>query len=422
MLSAIVCFYPHFEVGKEVGMKMARTLNKLSDVVAKSKDLKPGRHSDGGGLFLNVTATGSRSWLFMWVVGGKRREMGLGAYPDVSLAKAREKAKACREAVAEARDPIAERDKEAEPIFSECAKQFLASMQGQWRNAKHRDQWEMTLTHYCRLIENKKPSAIATDDVLKVLTPIWNEKPETASRLRGRIERVLDFAKAKGWRTGENPALWRGHLKNVLPVRQRLTRGHHSAMAYDAVPAFVESLKGHEAMAARALEFLILTAARSGEVYEAKWQEIDLKGKLWTVPAERMKAGREHRVPLTDAAIAILKPLSESRQSVYVFPGYKADRPLSSMAMTMLMRRMKMGHYTVHGFRSAFRDWAGDATSFPRELAEAALAHVVGDMTERAYRRSDALDKRRKLMEAWSAYCAVKSGGNVVQLKPSKGV
>ena len=263
----------------------------------------------------------------------------------------------------------------------------------------------MTLTEYCVAIQSRKVSTIGTDDVLKVLNPIWTKKAETASRLRGRIERVLDFAKARGWRTGENPALWRGHLKNVLPVRQKLTRGHHAAMPYNQVPAFLEDLRGHQAMAARALEFLILTAARSGEVYEAKWVEIDLEAAVWTVPANRMKAGREHRVPLTDAALAILKPLNEAKQSDYIFPGYKSGRPLSIMAMTMLMRRMKLGHLTVHGFRSAFRDWAGDATAFPRELAEAALAHVVGDMTERAYRRSDALEKRRELMNAWDNFC-----------------
>lgn len=400
---------------------MARKLNKLSSVTISSRDLKPGRHSDGGGLFLNVTGTGSKSWLFMWVIAGKRREMGLGSYPEVSLAKARERATLCREQVAAKLDPIAERDKEQEPVFSECVKQFLASMQSQWRNQKHRDQWHMTLTHYCIGIANKKPSAIGTDDVLKVLKPIWNEKAETASRLRGRIERVLDYAKAKGWRTGENPALWRGHLKNVLPARQRLTRGHHSAMAYDAVPAFMTALKGHEALAARALEFLVLTAARSGEVYEAKWSEIDFDATVWTVPASRMKAGREHRVPLTDAALAILKPLNEAKLSEYVFPGHRAGRPLSGMAMTMLMRRMNLSHFTVHGFRSAFRDWAGDATSFPRELAEAALAHVVGDQTERAYRRSDALEKRSKLMEAWAAFCQSGNGrANVIQLRGHK--
>ncbi len=422
ILSAIGCFHPPFKGGKQGGKPMARVSNRLTDIVARSKDLKAGWYRDGGGLVLNVTATGSKSWLFIWTKDGKRREMGLGAYPAITLASARARAADCREAVAEGRDPIAEKKKEAEPVFSEAVMQFLASMESQWRNQKHRDQWETTLTVYCKAIADKKPSTITTDDVLKVLKPIWLEKAETASRLRGRIERVLDFAKAKGWRMGENPALWRGHLKNLLPVRQKLTRGHHAAIPYNQLPAFMEALKGHEALAARALEFLILTASRSGEVYEAKWSEIDMDAKVWTVPANRMKAGREHRVPLTDAAMAILKAVrSDHSGTDFVFPGFKNGRPLSGMAMTMLMRRMKMDHFTVHGFRSAFRDWAGDATSFPRELAEAALAHVVGDMTERAYRRSDALQKRRRLMDAWADYCAANRGGNVIQISKRKG-
>ena len=295
--------------------------------------------------------------------------------------------------------------KEAEPTFGECADMFLASMEGQWRNAKHRAQWRMTLTEYAAPISAMKVSAIGTDDVLRVLNPLWQSRPETASRLRGRIERVLDFAKVRGWRSGENPALWRGHLKSILPARQRLTRGHHAAMPYAQVPAFVERLRGLEAMSARALEFLILTAARSGEVLEATWDEFDLDAGLWTVPAARMKAGKEHRVPLSKPALAIVKALHEVRISDYVFPGHAKGRPLSNMAFAMLLKRMKADQYTPHGFRSAFRDWAGDATSFPRDVAEQALAHRVGDATERAYRRADALDKRRKLMTAWADYC-----------------
>jgi len=385
---------------------MARTLQKLTDLVVRSAKLKAGRHSDGGGLYLNVSPTGSKSWLFMWARNGKRREMGLGPYPDVSLAKARGLASENREAVAAGRDPIAEKAKEEEPTFSECVTKFLDSVESQWRNEKHRAQWRSTLTDHCEVLKSIKVSSVTTNDVLKVLTPIWTVLPETASRLRGRIERVLDFAKAKGWRTGENPALWRGHLKSVLPARQKLTRGHHAAMNYEEVPGFIADLQTAEAMAARALEFLILSAARSGEVLGAKWSEIDVAGKVWTVPKERMKAGREHRVPLTDRALSILSPLLEHKpkSTGYVFPGQKKDRPLSVMSMTMLMRRMKLGQYTVHGFRSAFRDWAGDKTTFPREIAEAALAHRVGDETERAYRRSDALAKRRKLMEAWEKY------------------
>ena len=256
----------------------------------------------------------------------------------------------------------------------------------------------------------------STRDVLKVLSPIWLTKSETASRLRGRIERVLDFAKVRGWRTGDNPALWRGHLKSILPARQRLARGHHAAMPYRDVPAFLQALQGKEALAARALEYLILTAARSGEVLGATWEEIDFDAAVWTVPAARMKAGREHRVPLSARAVAILKALHEVRISDFIFPGQAKGRPLSGMAFEMLMRRMKADAFTPHGFRSAFRDWAGDATSFPREVAEQALAHRVGDATERAYRRADALEKRRRLMVAWADYCGTVRGGNVIPL------
>ncbi|MDR7034469.1 integrase [Mesorhizobium sp. BE184] len=337
---------------------------------------------------------------------GKRREMGLGSYPTVTLGTARQRVEECRRQVSEGLDPIAERKKAAPVTFGDAADKFLASMSSSFRNAKHRDQWKMTLGDaYCAALRKRPISAIDTEDVLKVLAPVWQTKAETASRIRGRIERVLDFAAVKGWRAGENPARWRGHLKNALPARQKLARGHHAAMPYAEVPAFIARLQGAEAMAARGLEFLILNAARSGEVMGAKWPEIDLDAAVWTVPAERMKAGKEHRVPLTPRSAEILKALKEARVSDYVFPGEKKDAPLSTMAFPMLMRRMKVDQYTAHGFRSAFRDWAGDETSFPRELAEAALAHRVGDETERAYRRSDALARRRKLMVAWSDYC-----------------
>lgn len=384
---------------------MARSIQKLSDAAARNLKV-PARHSDGGGLYLNVSPALRKSWLFMWTpTGGKRREMGLGPYPAVTLSDARSKAERCRRLVAEGKDPIAERDREAEKTFGDAADLFIASMEGSWRNQKHRAQWSMTLGDaYCKDIRQRPVAAISTEDVLRILTPIWTEKAETASRLRGRMERVLDFAQVKGWRSGENPARWRGHLKNALPVRQRLARGHHAAMPFADTPAFLARVVAREAMAARALELLILTAARSSEVLGARWSEVDLKRKVWTVPGERMKAGKEHRVPLGDRALALLTTLAESRSSDLVFPGEKEGRPLSIMALTMLLRRMEVGHFTPHGFRSAFRDWAGDETEFPREIAEAALAHKVGDETEQAYRRSDALDRRRKLMEAWEAY------------------
>jgi len=395
-----------------------RSLNKLSDVRAKGK-LAPGRHSDGGGLYLNVGPTGSKSWLFMWTPKGKnRREMGLGAYPAVSLAKARELAVRHRETVAAGRDPIAERDREAEPTFAEAAEQLIASMEDGWRNEKHKYQWRATIKTYCASISAKRVSLVDTADVLGVLKPIWQGKNETASRVRGRIERVLDFAKAKGWRTGENPALWRGHLKNVLPARQKLQRGHLAAMPYAEVPAFMVRVRSAEAMAARALELAILAAARSGEVLGARWPEFDLDAAVWTVPAERMKLRKEHRVPLPKQAVTMLRKLHESRQSdaAYVFPGEKRGAPLSAMAMIMFLRRLKAG-VTAHGFRSSFRDWAGDATTFPREIAEAALAHAVGNEVEQAYRRSDALARRRKMMDAWAAYLDAPKASNVLPMR-----
>ena len=307
--------------------------------------------------------------------------------------------------MAAGRDPIAERLKEAEPTFGECADQYLTSMEASWRNAKHRAQWAMTLTEYCTDIRPKRVSQIGTDDVLRVLKPIWEAKPETASRLRGRIERVLDFAKAKGWRSGENPALWRGHLKNVLPSPKE---AHPRAPPCNALSRIFQTswfaFKSSDAMAARALEFLILCAARSGEVYGARWTEFDFDRKVWTIPGDRMKAGKEHRVPLTAQALAVLRQLHEARASDFVFFGHSLNKQLSSSAMEMLLRRMNAKHVTVHGFRSSFRDWAGDETAFPREIAEVALAHRIGDATEQAYRRADALERRRALMQAWADF------------------
>lgn len=394
---------------------MAWTSKKLSAPDVKNRT-KAGRHADGNGLYLNIAKGGSKSWVFIWMKDGRRREMGLGGYPAVSLADARVKADECRKAVAAGVDPIASRKVESPKTFGDCADEFIKLMEAGWRNEKHVAQWRMTLGDaYCKSIRSKLVAEISTDDVLRILTPIWQSKAETASRLRGRIERVLDYAKVKGWRQGENPALWRGHLKGALPARQKLQRGHHAAMRYTDVPAFVERLQAAEAMSARALEFLILTAARSGEVLGAKWPEFDLEEAIWVVPAERMKAGKEHRVPLSDRALAIVKALCETRTSDYVFPGEREGRPLSGMAFAMLMRRMDVGKFTPHGFRSAFRDWAGDETSFPREIAEAALAHEVGNKVELAYRRSDALGKRRKLMSAWGKYC--QAGSNIIKLK-----
>lgn len=385
---------------------MARSLHRLTDSFARSSQLKPGRHGDGGGLYLNVKDGGSKSWIFLFKRGGVRSAAGLGSYPSVTLAEARKRAAEFRAVVASGEDPRSKKLEQSEPTFAECVDQFLESMEGQWRNEKHRAQWRSTLgPNYCESLLTMKVSSIATDDLLGVLTPIWTQKAETASRIRGRIERVLDYAKVRGWRSGENPAMWRGHLKSILPAPRKLTRGHHAALPYPEVPAFFKLLGERDAMAARALELLILTAARSGEVLGARWQELNLAGGIWTVPGERMKAGRPHRVPLSDPAVRLLTQLNEVRQSEFVFPGQREGKQLSGMSMEMQLRRMNFHHITVHGFRSSFRDWAGEETNHPREVAEAALAHVVGDATERAYRRADALERRRGLMEDWASHC-----------------
>jgi integrase len=289
------------------------------------------------------------------------------------------------------------------PTFGEFADRYIKAHRSSWRNEKHIGQWQTTLATYAAPIRDKAVDEVTREDVLAVLKPIWTTKNETASRLRGRIEAVLDAAKAEGLRQGENPAAWKGNLKHSLPKRQKLQRGHHPAMAYEKVPAFVQALRARDATAARALEFLILTAARSGEVLGTHWGEVDLERGIWTVPAARMKAGREHRVPLSDRAKAVLEEMETVRAGDLVFPG-RGGRSMSNMAMEMLLRRMKADEVTVHGFRSSFRDWAAEETPFPREIAEAALAHVVGDSTERAYRRGDALERRRELMQAWAHF------------------
>jgi integrase len=397
---------------------MARKLNKLTDRGIKRR-LAPGRHSDGGGLYLNVTDSDARSWIFMWKRDGKRREMGLGSLHSVPLIRARERAYKARQDVADGRDPIAIRKATISKPFGEAADELIASMSSGWRSAKHRSQWAKTLgSSYCASLRNKQVDKITTEDVRSVLQPIWQAKHVTASRLRGRIERVLDFAKAREWRSGENPARWRGHLDAILPKRQKLTRGHHAAMPFAEVPAFMALLRAKEGVTAALLEFIVLTASRTGEARGARWDEVDLETKVWTVPASRMKGGREHRVPLSDRAMAILEEMAKlKRDDGVVFPGQKRGAALTSNVLAKLLDRMKVDA-TMHGFRSSLRDWAGEATTFPREIAEAALAHLVGDETERAYRRQDAIEKRRKLMEAWSSYCGRETGnGNVLPFK-----
>jgi integrase len=384
------------------------------------KNAKPGRHADGGGLHLLVKGSGARSWVYRFMLRGKARDIGLGAAsgPEaISLAKARYKAEALRTVVKAGIDPLAERHREAaEAIAAEQAAKIagisfravadahIATNEGSWRNAKHRQQWSNTLATYAYpLIGDLPVSEIRTAHILQILEPIWKAKPETASRVRGRIETILDAAKARGYREGENPARWRGHIAQILPARSRLTRGHHKAMSYEVVPAFLAELRLRSAMAALALEFVILTAARTGEVLGATWDEVDFEKAVWTVPGRRMKAGKEHRVPLSPRAVEILektKPLGKDR----LFPAEKRGT-LSAMAMTMLLRRMKLD-CTVHGFRSAFRDWAAESTGYPHEVCEMALAHVIANKAEAAYRRGDLFEKRRRLMMDWADYCS----------------
>jgi integrase len=384
----------------------------------KVETAKPGVHMDGEGLRLIVGATGTKKWVFRFMRRGRSQEMGLGG-SDVSLAMARKRAADARRVLTAGQNPIdaARLAKVARPTFGQVADEFLAAKVSEWRNNKHRAQWNMTLEKYAAPLRARPVNEIDTAAVLEVLQPLWSSIPETASRLRGRIEIVLDAARARGLigQHEANPARWRGHLDKLLPKRQKLTRGHHAAMPFADVPAFLAQLRDRESVAALALEFTILTAARTSETLGAKWTEINLARKLWTVPAVRMKGGREHRVALSNRATAILEALAAARTGEYVFPGQRLGKPLSSMAMEMVLRRTKAHGVTVHGFRSSFRDWCGEVSTFPRELAEAALAHVAGDQTERAYRRGDALEKRRALMEAWAAYCEPKAG-NVVSI------
>ena len=396
------------------------------------KNAKPGRHADGGGLHLLVKPTGARSWVYRFMLNGKSRDVGLGAAGagGMSLADARDEAAALRLKVKAGVDPLAEREraaalslasaqaaKVAGTTFKDVATTYIAANEESWRNPKHRQQWANTLATYVYPVIGELPVAeVDTAHVLKILEPIWKGKAETASRVRGRIETVLDSAKARGYRQGENPARWRGHLAQILPARARLSRGHHKAIPYEEIPAFVRALHTRKAVAALALEFTILTAARSGEVIGARWSEVDLAKAIWTVPAERMKAAKEHRVPVSPRAVAILESL-KPLGSEWLFPGAKGGK-LSGMAMTMLMRRMKVDA-TVHGFRSGFRDWAAECTGYAHEVAEMALAHTIENKVERAYRRGDLFDKRRRLMDDWATYCASDgaAGAKVVPIR-----
>lgn len=368
---------------------------------------KPGRHADGGNLYLSISSNGGRRWVLIFTWCGRQIEMGLGSARTghVSLAEAREKAAHARSLLRQGRNPIHEgRSNTETPTFGAFADPLMTDIESGFTNAKHIAQWHMTLTKYAQPIRELPIDSITTDDVLKVLKPIWKTRPETASRLRGRIERVLNAAKAQGLRTGDNPAQWRGHLDQMLPRRSKLSRGHHPALPYAEIPMFMKALRSRVAAAARALEFLILTAARSGEVRHATWGEINLHDRVWTIPAARMKAKREHRVPLTPRMLTVLGAAAENPDSL-VFPNRSGGKPLSETAFAALLDRMGYGAVTAHGFRSSFRDWAAEETTASHEVAEMALAHVIANKAEAAYRRGDLFAKRRLLMEQWEAYC-----------------
>jgi integrase len=386
-------------------------------------------YADGGGLYLQVTLTArdgepAKSWIYRYMLRGKAREMGLGSLNAISLQQARGKALDCRRLRQEGIDPIDARRAAREQTVLEAAKaitfksaaaDYVKRHRAGWHNGKHAAQWEATLATYAEpIIGGLSVQAIDTGLVLKVLEPIWTAKPETASRLRGRIESILDWAKARGYRQGENPARWRGHLDKLLPAPAKVRRiKPHAALPYADLTDFMTPLRTQEGVAARALEFAILTAARTGEVIGARWGEIDLAAKLWAVPADRMKARKEHRVPLSPRALEILseikpaacngEPSDTNRQ--FIFSGGKPGQPLSNMALLMLLRRMGRDDLTVHGFRSTFRDWAAERTNFPSEVPEMALAHAVGDKIEAAYRRGDLFEKRARLMNDWAKFC-----------------
>ncbi|MBU1607189.1 MAG: integrase arm-type DNA-binding domain-containing protein [Alphaproteobacteria bacterium] len=423
---------------------MPRTVHNALTPLAV-KNAKPGRHADGGGLYLQVKPTGTRSWVYRATVAGKVRYVGMGsaAGPNaVSLARARELAREKASEVAAGAVPMSDSKrraraaKEAEQsakidgtTFRDAADSFIALNESGWKNDKHRKQWRSTLEKYAYPHFGDLPiGGIATEHVMAALKPIWSAKPETANRVRGRIESILDAAKVEGLRDGENPARWRGHLDKVLPKVAKAKKrknaqlgrsGHHEAMPYMGVPAFMVALAGRESMGALALEFTILTAARTGETIGALWREVDLQSGVWTIPAERMKAESEHTVPLCERAIEILekvKPLAKGRDGAQVFPASHGGS-LSSMAMLMQLRRMTTG-VTVHGFRSSFRDWAAECTGFSHEVCEMALAHTIGNKSEAAYRRGALFAKRRKLMDAWADYCAGKSAGSADNVTP----
>jgi integrase len=403
---------------------MARKVHRLS-ALAVSRESRPGMYPDGAGLYLQVSPAGTRSWIFRYTMGGRTRDMGLGSARDVSLAEARTKALEARKLKAAGIDPIAAKEGQAaerraaaarQITFKEAAEAYVKAHNPAWRNAKHGAQWLNTLKAYAfPTIGNLSVQAIESGHVVKVLEPIWDKKTETATRLRGRIERILDWAAARGYRQGDNPARWRGHLQSLLAAPGKLQKvQHHPALPYAEIGAFFAKLRTENGLAADALRLLIVTATRTSEVIAARWPEFDLDAGVWTIPANRIKSGREHRVPLTEQAVTLLRSLARLRrddaETDFVFPG-RGKKHLSNGAILALLDRMERGDITAHGFRSTFRDWAAECTNFSREVAEMALAPVIADKTEAAYRRGDLFEKRRRLMDAWAAYVTAPQRG-----------
>lgn len=378
---------------------------------------EPGMIADGGGLYFRVTRTGGRGWIFRYMLDGKRRDLGLGPYPAVSLADARERALTARRQVVDKIDPVAERARAAlerrktaakAMTFAQCAEAYMSAHRAGWRNARHAAQWPASLRDYVYPVIGELPvEAIDVALVMKVIEPLWSTKNETGTRVRGRIEVVLDWAAARGYRQGENPARWRGHLENLLPKPSKVQRvEHHAALPYARLAAVIAELRRQDSVGARALEFLILTAARLGEVIGAGWNEINISDRIWIVPAERMKSGREHRVPLSDGAIAIIEKMQATRVDDSLFPSSKSGSRISYLPLSLALKKACAEKVTMHGFRSSFRDWCAEQTAFATEVAELALAHQVGTKVEQAYMRSDLFQRRRQLMDAWASFCA----------------
>ena len=398
----------------------------------KVQTAEPGKHEDGGGLRLVVSPKGARKWVLRYTLNGSRREMGLGSYPDVTLATARVKAEACRKQLQEGSDPIALRriGVESIPTFTSCAARYIRAHRSGWRNTRHARQWVSTLKTYARSQIGSKPvNSITTEDVLRILQPIWTSKTETAKRVQGRMENILDYAAAHKYRDVFNPARWQGHLDKLLPKPAKVrTVKHHPAIPYGEVPGFMLELLANGSMSALSLRMLILTVTRSSEVRLAKWEEVDVSLKVWTIPAERTKTKKEHRVPLSDSSIRLLESLPRYEGNSYVFPGAHKSKPLTNAAMLEIMIRMGYGdggnrpRAVPHGFRSSFRDWSGEESNFPRDVAEMALGHVIENKVEAAYRRGDLFEKRRAMMEAWAHYVdnRLHRNANVVHANFSK--